>query len=249
MPVASRTSRRLVILAFALLFIMALGNLAGAQEVTVEVEQTSEETPARQVNEAGQAVYDSVCFVCHQPNGQGTDVFPPLYPNSHVDDAEYVEDVIRNGRSGDIVVNGVTYSSSMPAQNLSDEEIAAVIDYIQNDLGRLPVSPGEVTDEESFPWGLVSLFVLISVLAVGIAYVIVTPAAGGFTWARAWWLGIIVFLYFAIGTVWLPDYIINEPSLKSMPDLVKDLAASGAWFVALAVGIYSLRFLQKKGRV
>ena len=50
MPVASRTSRRLVILAFALLFIMALGNLAGAQEVTVEVEQTSEETPARQVN-------------------------------------------------------------------------------------------------------------------------------------------------------------------------------------------------------
>ncbi len=58
-----------------------------------------------------------------------------------------------------------------------------------------------------------------------------------------------MFLYFAIGTVWLPDYVINEPALKEMPDLLKDLAASGAWFVALAVGIYALRFLQKKGRV
>jgi len=43
--------------------------------------------------------------------------------------------------------------------------------------------------------------------------------------------------------------VINEPALKSMPDLVKDLAASGAWFIALAVGIYSLRYLQKKSRI
>ena len=66
---------------------------------------------------------------------------------------------------------------------------------------------------------------------------------------RAWWLAVVVFLYFAVATVWLPDYVINEPSLSSMPDLVKDLAASGAWFVALAAGIYSLRILQKRNRI
>jgi len=246
MPAATKVPRILFVLVLALLLVMSLGSLAGAQE---ESEPATDEAPVREVNTDGQAVYDSVCFACHQPNGEGTAVFPPLYPNSNTDDAAYVEDVIRNGRKGPIEVNGVTYDSSMPAQNLTDDEIVAVIDYVQNDLGRLPVVPGAIVGEEAFPWGLVSLFVLVSVLAVGIAYVIVTPAPDRFTWARAWWLAIIVFLYFAIGTVWLPDYVINEPTLKSMPGLLKDLAAAGAWFIALAVGIYSLRVLQKRGRV
>ena len=238
--------RFLFVLVLALLLVMSLGSFAGAQE---ESEPAPDEAQVREVNTDGQAVYDSVCFACHQPNGEGTAVFPPLYPNSNTDDAAYVEDVIRNGLRGPIEVNGATYDSSMPAQNLTDDEVAAVIDYVQNDLGRLPVVPGAVVGEEAFPWGLVSLFVLVSVLAVGIAYVIVTPAPDGFTWARAWWLAIIVFLYFAIGTVWLPDYVINEPTLKGMPELLKDFAAGGAWFMALAVGIYSLRFLQKRGRI
>lgn len=247
MPLSTRAPRTLFALVLTLLLVMTVGSLAGAQE---DVEPATEEAPERVVNEAGKAVYDGVCSSCHQPNGQGTSVFPPLYPNPHVEDATYVEDVIRNGRTGEIEVNGVVYDSAMPAQGLSDEEIVAVIDYVQNDLGRLPVTPGEViAEEEGFPWGLLTLFALVSVLAVGIAYVIVTPGAAGFTWARAWWLAVIVFLYFAIGTVWLPDYVINEPALKEMPDLIKDLAASGAWFIALAVGIYALRFLQKKGRV
>jgi len=247
MSVARKMPRSLFFLVFTLLLVVALGSFAGAQEESPE--PTTEDAPVREVNVEGQAVYDSACFACHQPNGQGTDVFPPLYPNSNTDDAAYLEDVIRNGRSGPIDVNGVTFDSSMPSQNLSDDEITAVIDYVQNDLGRLPVSAGEVTEEDSLPWGLLSLFVLVSVLAIGIAYLIVTPGGSGFTWARAWWLAAVVFLYFAIGTVWFPDYVINEPALASMPDLVKDLAASGAWFVALAVGIYSLRILQKKNRI
>lgn len=242
MPVARNTMRAFLIA--VLLLLVAMPALAQEEPAT-----TSEEQPAREVNEAGKTVYDAVCAACHQPNGQGTNVFPPLYPNPHVEDSAYVEDVIRNGRSGEIVVNGVTYNSVMPAQSLPDADIVAVIDYVQNDLGRLPITPGEVIEEEAFPWGLLTLFTLVAVLAVGIAYIIVTPGEGGFTWARAWWLAAIVFLYFAIGTVWLPDYVINEPTLKEMPDLLKDLAASGAWFVALAVGIYALRFLQKKGRV
>jgi mono/diheme cytochrome c family protein len=245
MPAARITQRGFIaVLVFAVL--SAMGAVAGAQEQTVESTTPDE---AREVNVAGQAVYDSVCFACHQPNGEGSSVFPPLYPNPNTADAAYVEDVIRNGWTGEILVNGVTYDGSMPAQTLSDEQIVAVIDYVQNDLGRLPVVVGETLEADAFPWGLVALFTLVSVLAVGIAYVIVTPGAQGFTWARAWWLAIIVFLYFAIGTVWLPDYVINEPTLKSMPDLVKDLAASGAWFLALAVGVYSLRILQKQGRV
>jgi cytochrome c553 len=199
----------------------------------------------------GEAVYQSVCAACHQPNGRGiSGVFPPLVGNANVDDVAYVEQVIRNGREGEIVVNGVTYNGVMPAQSqLSDAEIAAVVSFIQNELGAAPAA-GEVVDEgPGFPWGLLTLFVAVSVLAIGIAYVAVTPGGATFTWGRAWWLAVIVFLYFAVGTVWLPDYVIQEPTLADAPELVRDVAASGAWFVALAVGIVALRWMQKKKRI
>ena len=85
----------------------------------------------------GEDVYGRNCVGCHQPDGRGlTGNFPPLTGNANVQDAAYVEDVIRNGKQGELVVDGVTYDGVMPAfGQLSDEEIAAVIDYVQNRLG------------------------------------------------------------------------------------------------------------------
>ncbi len=81
----------------------------------------------------GREVYLASCAACHQGTGVGVPgSFPPLVDNPNVADAEYIRDVILNGKSGPIDVNGVTYDAEMPAQpQLSDAEIDAVISYIQ----------------------------------------------------------------------------------------------------------------------
>ncbi len=92
-------------------------------------------TPAlAQSEEEGQQVYDQKCASCHQAGGAGlVPTFPPLAGNERAGDADYVEDIIRNGQEGEIEVLGVTYDSVMPAMpQLTDGEIASVILYLQS---------------------------------------------------------------------------------------------------------------------
>jgi mono/diheme cytochrome c family protein len=84
--------------------------------------------------ERGQILYSTVCFACHQPEGQGIPkAFPPLakadYLNADVDRA--IGTVI-HGLSGKITVNGEVYESIMPAMTLNDEQIANVLTYVYN---------------------------------------------------------------------------------------------------------------------
>jgi mono/diheme cytochrome c family protein len=81
----------------------------------------------------GREVYLANCAACHQGTGTGVPgSFPPLLDNPNIQDAGYVRNVILDGKSGPIDVNGVTYDADMPAQaQLSDAEIDAVIAYIQ----------------------------------------------------------------------------------------------------------------------
>ncbi|MCB0321868.1 MAG: nitrite reductase, copper-containing, partial [Bdellovibrionales bacterium] len=51
------------------------------------------------------------------------------YLNADVDRAI---GVVLNGLSGEITVNGKKYQSVMPAQVLTDEEVASVMTYIYN---------------------------------------------------------------------------------------------------------------------
>jgi ubiquinol-cytochrome c reductase cytochrome c subunit len=89
----------------------------------------------------GKTVYDNVCAACHQATGAGLPgLFPPLAGNPNVEDSEYLRTVIRNGLQGEITVLGQTYNGVMPAQSLTDEEVTAVIDYIQNELGSTPTT-------------------------------------------------------------------------------------------------------------
>lgn len=96
----------------------------------------------------GKQIYDRSCFACHQPDGSGLpNAFPPLakadYLNADVDRA--ILSVIR-GLSGEITVNGKTYNSVMPAQMLTDEEVASVMTYIYNswDNNGTEVTPEQV---------------------------------------------------------------------------------------------------------
>lgn len=90
----------------------------------------------------GSKVYASNCLMCHQVNGEGVaQVFPPLAKSDYLaklatDERVSLIGIVKNGKTGKIVVNGTEYNSVMPPlANLSDEEIAAVATYITNSWG------------------------------------------------------------------------------------------------------------------
>ena len=83
---------------------------------------------------AGKLIYDRSCFACHQPDGSGLpNAFPPLAKSDYLNaDVDRAIGVVLNGLSGEITVNGKKYQSVMPAQVLTDEEVASVMTYIYN---------------------------------------------------------------------------------------------------------------------
>lgn len=99
---------------------------------------------AAQDSAAGEQTYRAACAGCHQPDGRGiAGAFPPLADNPNALDAGYVADVIRNGKTGPIEVDGVVYDATMPAlANLSDAEIADVIAFLATNTFTVP----EVTE-------------------------------------------------------------------------------------------------------
>lgn len=85
----------------------------------------------------GSEIYADFCIACHLANGQGVEaVFPPLAKSDYLMNNRK-ESIfgVKYGRSGDMVVNGVTYSNTMMALGLDDEEIADVMNYITNSWG------------------------------------------------------------------------------------------------------------------
>ncbi len=86
----------------------------------------------------GKKVYDGNCAACHQPDGKGVpSVFPPVADSDYFQQRPYeMANIVLNGRSGEIVVNGLHYNSVMPPQDLSDDDIAAVINYISVSMNK-----------------------------------------------------------------------------------------------------------------
>lgn len=202
----------------------------------------------------GEDVYGRNCVGCHQPDGGGlTGNFPPLAGNANVQDAAYVEDVIRNGKQGELVVNGVTYNGVMPAfGQLSDEEIAAVIDYVQNRLGVSGGGEGgaPVEEGETFPWNLVMLGSAQTVLVVGMVFLLTSPRKKKeLTWWNAYGRAILIFLFFGLATAWLPSWTMTQDIIAGAPRLVGDLIGSGLWMVMLGAGIGALIWLQRTERI
>ena len=83
----------------------------------------------------GATVYNANCVACHQANGQGlAGAFPPLDGSEWVlADTRIPAQILVHGVQGEMVVMGNTYAGVMPAMaHLSDEELAAVLNYIRN---------------------------------------------------------------------------------------------------------------------
>jgi nitrite reductase (NO-forming) len=97
--------------------------------------------------ELGRKVYSSSCFACHLSNGEGiANAFPPIAKSDYLNkDVNRAINTILYGLSGEITVNGKKYNSQMPAQILSDQEVASVLTYVYNNWGN---NKTEVTEEQ-----------------------------------------------------------------------------------------------------
>ncbi len=96
----------------------------------------------------GAAVYNANCVACHQSSGAGlAGAFPPLDGSEWVlTDARIPAQILLHGVQGEMVVMGNTYNGVMPVQShLSDQELAAVLNYIRN-------SWSNVADEVDAEW-------------------------------------------------------------------------------------------------
>lgn len=83
----------------------------------------------------GQTLYINHCSNCHQKNGTGLGrVYPPLNKSDFMEN--HFEEVIclmRHGKKGEIIVNGIRYIQGMPGiPTLTDLEIAEITTYIYN---------------------------------------------------------------------------------------------------------------------
>lgn len=116
--------------------------------------------PAPQARKDGEALYKgkATCVNCHQADGRGVPgVFPPLAGNPRVveGDGRYVIRTALFGRSGRIEVGGKAFEATMPPigiqQNLTDEEVAAVVNYVRSAWGNkgTPVTPEMVAEERA----------------------------------------------------------------------------------------------------
>jgi nitrite reductase (NO-forming) len=99
---------------------------------------------------AGEVLFRGTCSVCHQPEGQGlAGVFPPLAKSDFLmQDKRRSIEIVVNGMSGPVTVNGRAYNSVMPPMSqLNDDAIANILTYVRNAWGNKgdPVSPDEVT--------------------------------------------------------------------------------------------------------
>ncbi len=87
---------------------------------------------------AGEALFNGTCSVCHQSNGTGLpNVFPPLAESDYLlADKNRAIQVVLNGLSGAVKVNGATYNSVMPPMSqLNDDEVANILTYSLNSWG------------------------------------------------------------------------------------------------------------------
>jgi mono/diheme cytochrome c family protein len=122
--------------------VVALG-LALQGFSTLSKEETMVPVPKKEVHtiiasaDKGKDVYTQTCLACHQVTGLGIPgAFPPLaksdYLNADVNRA--IKQVIK-GSTAPITVNGKKYTTPMPAQALTDAQIADVLTYVYSNWG------------------------------------------------------------------------------------------------------------------
>lgn len=97
---------------------------------------------------SGKRIFEANCMACHQAGGTGiAGAFPPLAKSDFLNaDKNRAIQVVLNGKSGEVVVNGAKFNGVMPALRLNDEDAANVLTFVYNSWGNsgLDVLPAQI---------------------------------------------------------------------------------------------------------
>src|SRR6185295_3524450 len=91
----------------------------------------------------GASLFSENCIACHQAGGVGTPGLAPPLVSDTLKKAgsvqhDYVALVVIHGLSGPIKVKGQLYVSAMPPRaDLSDDDVAALANYVEAELNGL----------------------------------------------------------------------------------------------------------------
>jgi nitrite reductase (NO-forming) len=113
--------------------LVSLAPVATAAKASVSGTLTRE-----QQAQAGSVLFMGTCSTCHQPNGEGlANVFPPLAKSDLLAKTpQRAIEIVLNGLTGPITVNGNTYDSVMPPMSqLNDDEVANILTYVMSSWG------------------------------------------------------------------------------------------------------------------
>ena len=107
---------------------------------TTTAKSTSKKASAKEVKVDGKTVYNKHCMECHQENGEGVPYIYPTLQNAEWvgADKDHLIEIIINGMTKAIVVDGIAYEDEMPkADYLTNKEIAAVLTYIRTNFAKV----------------------------------------------------------------------------------------------------------------
>ncbi len=136
--------KKICLIAIAELLILFISSCGGNSSSTST--STASTATGSQSAISGAAVYNRTCVTCHQGNGAGIPgAYPPLAKSDFLTDKEKTITQVIKGFQGELVVNGVKYNNVMPPQPLNDEEVAAVLTYVNTSFGN---SGAAVTTDE-----------------------------------------------------------------------------------------------------
>jgi nitrite reductase (NO-forming) len=115
---------------------------------TAAVASASGTLTKEQQVKAGEVLFKGTCSACHQDNGAGiANVFPPLAKSDFLlANRKRAIDIVLNGLTGPVTVNGASYNSVMPPMSqLNDDEVANILTFTLNSWGN---NGGVVTSAE-----------------------------------------------------------------------------------------------------
>lgn len=130
------------------LLVISLSCKNASRENTSSVSQQQHSLQMKESISSGAGLYNNFCASCHLAGGEGIKgVFPPLKDSDWLKNNQKESiHAIKFGLKGPIKVNGVEYDNLMPALGLSDQEIADIMNYINNTWGNNFGEP--VTEED-----------------------------------------------------------------------------------------------------